>query len=89
MTWASRVAQNPPANAEEAWDEGSTPGQEDPLEKAMATHSSILTWRIPWMEEPGIRNAESWSLGPTSSFYTETEVGPSDPKPMKIKAPKP
>ena len=28
-------------------------GQEDPLEKGMATHSSILTWRIPWMEEPG------------------------------------
>ena len=27
-------------------------GQEDPLEK-MATHSSILAWRIPWMEEPG------------------------------------
>ena len=53
MTWASRVAQNPPANAEEAGDEGSTPGQEDPLEQAMATHSSILTWRIPWTEEPG------------------------------------
>ena len=28
-------------------------GQEDPLEKEMATHSSILAWRIPWMEEPG------------------------------------
>ena len=27
--------------------------QEDPLEKEMATHSSILAWRIPWMEEPG------------------------------------
>jgi len=27
--------------------------QEDPLEKEMATHSSILTWRIPWTEEPG------------------------------------
>ena len=27
-------------------------GQEDPLEKGMATHSSILAWRIPWMEEP-------------------------------------
>ena len=26
---------------------------EDPLEKGMATHSSILSWRIPWMEEPG------------------------------------
>ena len=28
-------------------------GQEDPLEKKMATHSSILVWEIPWMEEPG------------------------------------
>ena len=28
-------------------------GQKDPLEKAMATHSSILAWRIPWIEEPG------------------------------------
>ena len=28
-------------------------GQEDPLEEGMAIHSSILTWRIPWTEEPG------------------------------------
>ena len=28
-------------------------GQEDPLEKGMITHSSILAWRIPWTEEPG------------------------------------
>ena len=30
----------------------STLGREDPLEKEMATHSSILAWRIPWTEEP-------------------------------------
>ena len=30
-----------------------SPSQEDPLEKGMATHSSILAWRIPWTEEPG------------------------------------
>ena len=30
-----------------------TLGQEDPLEKGMATHSSIRVWRIPWTEEPG------------------------------------
>ena len=29
-------------------------GLEDPLEKGMATHSSILAWRIPWTEEPGV-----------------------------------
>ena len=28
-------------------------GQEDPLEKEVATHSSTLAWKIPWMEEPG------------------------------------
>ena len=28
-------------------------GREDPLEKEMATHSSILSWKIPWIEEPG------------------------------------
>jgi len=28
-------------------------GWEDPLEKGMATHSNILAWKIPWMEEPG------------------------------------
>jgi len=28
-------------------------GQEDPLEREMATHSSILAWKIPWIEEPG------------------------------------
>ena len=33
-------------------------GQEDPLEKEMATHSSILTWEIPWTEEPG--RLQSW-----------------------------
>ena len=28
-------------------------GQEDPLEKGVATHSSILAWRVPWVKEPG------------------------------------
>ena len=28
-------------------------GREDPLEKELATHSSVLAWRIPWTEEPG------------------------------------
>ena len=33
--------------------QGSIPGQEDPLEKEMTTHSSILAWKISWIEEPG------------------------------------
>ena len=39
-------------------------GQEDPLEKGMATHSSILAWRIPWTKEPsGLQfiAAKSWT----------------------------
>ena len=39
-------------------------GQEDPLEKEMATHSSTLAWRIPWMEEPdGLQSMGSQRVG--------------------------
>ena len=50
--WASLVAQlikNPPAMQET---QVQSLGGEDPLEKEMATHSSTLAWKIPWMEEP-------------------------------------
>jgi len=43
------VQKNPPA-MQEAWVQSL--GQEDPLEKEMATHSSSLAWKIPWTEEP-------------------------------------
>ena len=39
------------ASVQESWVRSL--GQENPLEKGMATHSSILAWRIPWTEEPG------------------------------------
>ena len=39
--------------AHNAGDTGSILGQKDPLQKGMATYSSILGWRIPWAEEPG------------------------------------
>ena len=39
-------------------------GQDDPLEKEMATHSSILAWRIPWTEEPGrLQSVGSQTVG--------------------------
>ena len=47
------VVKNLPAKAGDAGDVGSIPGQEDPLKKEMATHSSILAWKIPWTKEPG------------------------------------
>ena len=56
--WVSLVAQpvkNLPAMQETLVQ---SLGQEDPLEKEMATHSSILAWRIPWTEEPGRSESE-------------------------------
>ena len=54
VTWASLVAEtgvkNPLAMQETMVQ---SLGQEDALEKGMATHSGILVWRIPWIEEPG------------------------------------
>ena len=47
--WLSSI-KNPPAKQET---QVPSLGQEDPLEKEMTTHSSILTWEIPWTEEPG------------------------------------
>ena len=46
---AQIMAKSPPA-MQEIWVQSLS--QEDPLEKGMATHSSILAWRIPWMEGP-------------------------------------
>ena len=46
----AQTVKNPPA-MQETWVQSL--GQEDPLEKEMATHSNILAWRIPWTEEPG------------------------------------
>ena len=43
-------------------------GQEDPLEKEMATHSSILAWRIPWTEDPGSLQLGSQRVGHTTKW---------------------
>ena len=47
------VGKNPPANAGDAQTQVPSLGREDPLEKAMATHSSTLARKTPWTEEPG------------------------------------
>ena len=64
IIWASFVAQlvkNLPA-MQETWVQSL--GWEDPLEEGMATHSSILAWRIPWTEDPGgIQSMGSQSIG--------------------------
>ena len=48
------AVKNLPANAGDMRDVGLIPEQEDPLEEGMATHSSIVAWRIPWTKEPGV-----------------------------------
>ena len=47
------MVKNPLANAGDTRDLGWSLGQEDPLEKEMATHSRILAWKIPCIEESG------------------------------------
>ena len=60
------MIKNALANAGDIRDMGSIPGREDPQEEGMATHSSILAWRIPWTEKPGGVH------GVTESDKTET-----------------
>ena len=45
-------------NMQETWVQSLD--QEDPLEEEMATHSSVLAWRIPWTEEPGGLQSMGW-----------------------------
>ena len=48
-------------------------GQEDPLGEEMATHSSILAWKIPWTEEPGGLQS-MWSQSDTTERLTHTHI---------------
>ena len=57
----SQQVKNPPImqKMQETWVR--SPDQEDPLEEGLATHSSILAWRIPWAEETGgLQSTKSW-----------------------------
>ena len=57
----AQMVKNPPAMQEV---QVQSLDWEDPLEKGMATHSSILAWRIPWTEEPvGLQSMESQTTG--------------------------
>ena len=80
-TWASQVAQmvkRVPA-MRETWVQSL--GREDPLEKKMATHSSILAWKIPWTEEPSrLQSMRSQSRTLLSNFTFFKHIGGSDGK---------
>ena len=57
------VVKNLPAMQETQDMQVQSPGQEDPLEEEMATHSSVLAWKIPWTEKPGgLQSMESQEL---------------------------
>ena len=64
------VVKNPPTNAgdtreTQVW----SLGWEDPLEEGMATHSSILTWRIPWTEESDrLQSIQSQTVGQAGTY---------------------
>ena len=58
------MIKNPPVIQEPQETQVRSLGGEDPLEEEMATHSSILAWRIPWTEEPGgLQSIESQRVG--------------------------
>ena len=62
MTWVSQMVlevKNLPASAGDTGDPGSVPGSRRSLEEGVAALSSILPWKIPWTEKPGVL----WSIG--------------------------
>ena len=65
-----------PLAMEETWIQSL--GQEDPLEKGIATHTNILAWRIPWTEEPGgltfLRIAKSQTRLKQLGTYVHTQL---------------
>ena len=66
------MVKNPPAMQET---QVQSLGQEDPLEKEMATHSSILAWRIPWTEDPdGLQSMGSQRVGHDLAAKPQSET---------------
>ena len=70
------VVKNPPANSGDM-------GWEDPLEKEMATHSSIIAWRTTWTEEPGglqsMGVTQSWTDRDWALTYNQDHPHPLHP----------
>ena len=79
------AVKNPPTMQEpqETWLQSM--GQEDPLEKGMATHSSILAWRIPWTEEPGgLQSIELQEVGHDWNDFAHTHSLENDKQPKEL-----
>ena len=74
---ASQVAQwgkNLPAMQETQEWQVTSPGQGDPLEEGMATHFSILAWRIPWTKEPGRLQSTKSQTGYSPQGHKELDM---------------
>ena len=68
------AVKNLPASQEtqESWVQ--SVGREDPLEKRIATHSSILAWKIPWTEEPGGLQSMGSQEADTTEYVAYTQL---------------
>ena len=76
MNWASWVAQRLKRLPAMRETQVQSLGWEDPLAKGMATHSSILVWRIPWLEESGgLESMESQESDMTEDACTQVSLG--------------
>ena len=64
------MIKNSPANAGDPRDVGSIPGSERSLEQEMATYSSILSWKIPWIESMGSQSCTRLSTGQIITLFT-------------------
>ena len=68
------VVKNPPANAQAPGNASSVSGSEDPLKHEIATHSSILAWKIPWTEELGrLQSTWLWSQTQLSTHIQRSQ----------------
>ena len=67
----TQTVKNLPA-VQETWVQ--SPGGEDPLEKRIATHSSILAWKIPWTEEPGGLQSMGSQESDTTEYVAHTQL---------------
>ena len=71
----AQQVKNLPANAGDTGDVGSIPGSGRSPEEEMATHSSILAWRIPWTEEPGrLQSMDHKESDTTEHAHTHTHT---------------
>ena len=82
------VVKNLPAMQEKEMDECLIPGQEEPLEQQMTTHSSVFAWRTPWAEEPGglqpivlPRVRHDWSNWEDMHYAGKSNLGLNDKSP--------